>query len=77
MPFPVYVFDHVLLVGERNLFSPSQGVLIGLSPVYMKTSYRNPPKVHPQNGATIGTCVTEVSKCKNLANRRREERTQK
>ena len=33
------------------------GVLMGLSPVNSRASYRKPPKVQPKNGATIGTCV--------------------
>lgn len=33
---------------------PMPAVLIGLSPVKRKTSYKKPPKVVPKNGATIG-----------------------
>lgn len=29
---------------------------MGLFPVKMKTSYKNPPKAQPQNGATMGIC---------------------
>lgn len=34
---------------------------MGLFPVKMKTSYKNPPKAQPQNGATMGICSNMVS----------------
>jgi len=52
--FYAAVLDHSVLVNLVNLLSPIQGVLIGESPVYMKTSYSQPPNVQPKNGDTIG-----------------------
>jgi hypothetical protein len=50
-----FVLDHTTGIGWVKRFKPSHGVLIGLSPVNRKTSYSQPPKQHPKNGATIGT----------------------
>jgi hypothetical protein len=50
-----FVFDHTRGVGRINLFRPIPGALIGLLPVYKKTSYRNPPKAQPRKQATSGT----------------------
>ena len=53
----LYVLDQVFLLGCKNRCKPIAGVLIGDSPVKRKVSYSQPPKRHPQNGATIGTCL--------------------
>lgn len=45
--------------GRKMRFNPNQGVLTGDSPVYIKTSYRNPPNMQPQKGATMGI-LTEL-----------------
>jgi hypothetical protein len=50
-----FVLDQTAGIGRVKRFSPSHGVLIGLSPVNRNISYSQPPKQQPQNGATIGT----------------------
>lgn len=49
-PLPFRLLD----TPGTSLFSPTHGVLTGLSPSLRRRSYRKPPKVQPRNGATIG-----------------------
>ena len=54
-PFPLAAALLFTLEGRMKRFKPSQGVLIGDSPVKIKASYKNPPKVQPMNGHIMGT----------------------
>jgi hypothetical protein len=54
-----FVLDQTAGIGRVKRFSPSHGVLTGLSPVNRNISYSQPPKQQPKNGATIGT-LTEI-----------------
>lgn len=44
-----------ICLGSTTCLTPNHGVLTGLGPVYIKTSYKNAPNAHPRTGATIGT----------------------